>query len=231
MLIQRCLKRAAKNGEQTIKEYMKVAGSNRYEWRLYVCQANSLITLITSLNPRNVRLSATCKLNDSRISRAKWNRDGTEETERKMEETMSEVSNHDNWPSFALFRFLRADTVGPHSWMFRIDVIRQFRVKVGGRSRFLPHANCARFHPPLLASIFLAPGGGNGKPSKYLSASISTLACQVEENRFERDGKYNDGAGETETSRAAERRQRVWVFFPKTVSSPVRFRKATAEGT
>lgn len=50
----------------------------------------------------------------------------------------------------------------------------------------LPHANCARFHPPLLVPIFLASRGGNGKPSKYLGAYLPARV-RWKETRF---GKY-----------------------------------------
>jgi len=65
----------------------------------------------------------------------------------------------------------------------------------------LPHVNCARFHSPLLAPIFfaLAPGGGNGKPSKYLGASIYPRTSgrkrehsKKRQNRDEQRGKKGE---------------------------------------
>lgn len=151
---------------------------------------------------------------------------------RKIEETTSEVSDHDNWPSFALFRFLHADTVSPHS-----NVSDRCYPAVPGEGwrkvEVLPHANCARFHSPLLAPIFLAPGGGNGKPSKYLGASINPRTSGRERKR-ERESHPRKRATtrdriEIEMS-AREREKRKRVLFPKTVSSSARFRKATARG-
>lgn len=79
-----------------------------------------------------------------------------------------------------------------HTRMFRIDVIRQFRVKVGGRSRFSPMRIVLVSIPLLLAPIFLAPGSGNGKPSKYLDASI-----------------YPRVLGEREGKRESEKEKRI----------------------
>lgn len=88
----------------------------------------------------------------------------------------------------------------------------------------LPHANCARFHPPLLAPIFLASRGGNGKPSKYLSASIYPRVS----GRKRQDSANIEGRREIEERWARGERKGEEKFFPKTVPSPVRFRKATA---
>lgn len=71
--------------------------------------------------------------------------------------------------------------------MFRIDVIRQFRVKVGGRSRFSPMRIVLVSIPLYFAPIFLAPGGGNGKPSKYLGASIYPRASGRRRERLEEE--------------------------------------------
>jgi len=92
--------------------------------------------------------------------------------------------------------------------MFRIDVIRQFRVKVGGRSRFSPMRIALVSIPLLVAPIFFALGGGNGKPSKYLGASIYP-ARQVErddtkERKREREREReaaNTGKGKLEIKR------------------------------
>lgn len=129
-----------------------------------------------------------------------------------------------------------------HTRMFRIDVIRQFRVKVGGRSRFSPMRIVLVSIPLLLAPIFLAPGSGNGKPSKYLDASIYPRVLgeregkreSEKEKRIEREDSMKgektaniEGTGKKETSERLEK-GRGEEFFPKTVPSPVRFRKATA---
>lgn len=107
--------------------------------------------------------------------------------------------------------------------MFRIDVIRQFRVKVGGRSRFSPMRIVLVSIPLLLAPIFFAPGGGNGKPSKYLRASIYP-ACQVERGDTEKrkregDGKRVAGRGKVEAERerkSSSRKQFLrWCDFEK----------------
>lgn len=155
-----------------------------------------------SLNPWNffkfLKCPALSNLQAQRfLNIANGERDWEEQAERKIEETTREVSDHDNWPSFALFRFLHADTVTPHS-----NVSDRCYPAVPGEGwrkvEVLPHVNCARFHSPLLAPIFLAlaPGGGNGKPSKYLGASIYPRASgrkrehpKKRQNRDEQRGK------------------------------------------
>lgn len=107
-----------------------------------------------------------------------------------------------------------------HTRMFRIDVIRQFRVKVGGRSRFSPMRIVLVFIPLLLAPIFLAPGSGNGKPSKYLDASIYPRVLgeregkreSEKEKRIEREDSMKgektaniEGTGKKETSERLEK--------------------------
>jgi len=171
-------------------------------------------------------MSGFQQLASSTIPKCRERRDAEEQAQRKMEETTSEVSDHDNWPSFALFRFLHADTpVSPCS-----NVSDRCYPAVPGEGwrkvEVLPHANCARFHPPLLAPIFLALGGGNGKPSKYLSASIYPRASG---RRREHSSNYMRQNRDRDEQRSEKGRRKV-PLLPKTVPSAVRFRKATAEG-
>lgn len=77
--------------------------------------------------------------------------------------------------------------------MFRIDVIRQFRVKVGERSRFSPMRIVLVSIPLLLAPIFFAPGGENGKPSKYLGASTPDTPHQVKREDTRKMKRENHG--------------------------------------
>lgn len=95
-----------------------------------------------------------------------------------------------------------------HTRMFRIDVIRQFRVKVGGRSRFSPMRIVLVSIPLLLAPIFLAPGGGNGKPSKYLDASIYPRVSDGERKGDREREKFRE---RRRISRATERQGRARV--------------------
>lgn len=197
--------------------------SNRYKRWLYVCQGESLNSYNFLKSPKCPALSKlqTQRLLNITIGKITVKR----KAERKTEETTSEVSNHDNWPSFALFRFLHADTASQHSNVS--DRCYPAVPNEGWRKvEVLPHANCARFHPPLLSPIFLASRGGNGKPSKYLGASIYP---RVSGGKRE-DSANIEGRGEIEERWARGERKGEEKFFPKTVPSPVRFRKATAGG-
>lgn len=146
---------------------------------------------------------------------AKLRRAGREENRRN-----DEVSDHDNWPSFALFRFLHADTVS-RARMFRIDVIRQFRVKVGGRSRFSP-MRIVLVSIPLYLLLYSSPPRVEMGNPRNIWARVSTPARQVERENIR-------GKGRIEMSKGTRKGEKE--SFPKTVSSSVRFRKATAGRT
>jgi len=167
-----------------------IAGAREESWNKRGSRSKSLVTVVTFLNPGNVRQLADS--DGQRISRGA-NRgatcaktgggEGAKTGKTKREETTG--ARYQTMIIDPLLLCSGSCTLiqSARTRMFRIDVIRQFRVKVGGRSRFSPMRIALVSIPLLVAPIFFAPGGGNGKPSKYLRASIYPARVSIERGR------------------------------------------------
>lgn len=115
-----------------------------------------------------------------------------------------------------------------HRHHFRIDVIRRFRVKVGGRSRPSPPCESRSFQSP--SARLLAPGGRNGKPSKYLvSLPFSLGRPRREESHGETfpknsltEGERDRGEGR-DSEKRAELEGRVEIDLPTEIIRVVIF--------
>lgn len=115
-----------------------------------------------------------------------------------------------------------------HHHHFRIDVIRRFRVKVGGRSRPSPPCESRSFQSP--SARLLAPGGRNGKPSKYLvSLPFSLGRPRREESHGETfpknsltEGERDRGEGR-DSEKRAELEGRVEIDLPTEIIRVVIF--------
>lgn len=85
--------------------------------------------------------------------------------------------------------------------------------------------------PLYFAPIFLAPGGGNGKPSKYLGASIYPRASGRRRERLEEERATSTRRNRDRDERGGKKGgRRVLTKNSSFALVPVRFRKATARG-
>lgn len=136
-----------------------------------------ILILITSLNPRNVWLSVSCSTtSEYRDRRNHGETKGGEKNRR------NEVSNHDNWPSFALFRFLHADTASPHSNVFgsMLSDSSEWRLEEGRGS---PPCELCSFPSPFTRSYIPRLQGWKWETLE-ISGRVSTRACQVERDKI-----------------------------------------------
>lgn len=103
--------------------------------------------------------------------------------ERKIEEMTREVSNHDNWPSFALFRFLHADTASPHSNVFgsMLSGSSEWRLEEGRGS---PPCELCSFPSPFTRSYIPRLQGWKWETLEISGREYLPPACQVERDKI-----------------------------------------------